>query len=748
MDYTCFDLELVLAQFAHYASFSGSKEAIEQASWQHSFIAIQESLVLIKDALDYERLPGFSGLSNLDELIQRAQKKQVLSSEGLGQIRTCLAAIRTMKQVVNQGEHLLEMVETLQPLRPLYTAIDQVVDGHGAIRMEASPLLLQLQDERFQARADLTHVASEYIQRHQALLMEKNTFMSEGCLVVLVKTSEKNRLKGRLLGPSQSGSAWYFQPDAFFKHQQKIDQIDQAIEQEAYRLRKELTQQVEKEAKRLLSNVQTATLVDVAFAKAKWVIDHEGCLPHFSQQAGFRFLNARHPLLDHPVAQDLVVRDKACLMMTGPNMGGKSVCLKTIGLFYWLAHAGFPVLADFAALHFVPDLFVEMGDGQSIVDHLSTFSSHLTHLSAMLKTIQPGSLVVLDELGNGTDPNQGAYLAVALIEALLEKNCLVVVSTHFEPVKQFGLTDDRVLVASVGFDLDKMLPTYEVKLGVAGASYAFSLARHCDLPEEIVARAEYLMKQNEQILSKRLDQLSLSQQKIDQQKAKFDEVIANVHAMQRQVRQEKEAWDKEKESLKDQTEQELAEWLADQQAQAKQVIADLKVMQVAKPHELIQKLSELKPEPLRPEPSSLSKHEFKVGDYVKVTGLDSHGEIVQIRRKEAVINTNGTKLQIKLNRLEPMKRPNIEKKKVAVRYRQQTRFPLECNLIGMRTEEASQVLLDYLDQAVAHKAKQVRIVHGLGTGALRQAVAKLLDQHPQVKSSSLAEGMGATIVEL
>ena len=398
-------------------------------------------------------------------------------------------------------------------------------------------------------------------------------------------------------------------------------------------------------------------------------------------------------------------------------------------------------------------MYFDIGDHQSIENNLSTFSSHISRLSHICQKSDENSFILLDEIGNGTDPLEGASLAVAILEYLISKKSTIITSTHYSQVKTYGKANEHVLVSSVEFDPETLKPTYKYIPGVSGASYAFHIAREYHLEESILKRADFLKNENEKQTEKELEKLEKLQNDVLKQKERFNALIEDAHRVQKEAYEKEKEIEKRKAELDASYQEQLNEMLEKKKAQAKEILTVLRKQKTGKQHEQIEKMHELDLLNENVVEEEQEKKEFKVGDYVKITGLNSHGEIVDIRRNEATVLTNGMKMKVKLSKLEPMHKPQIKKTSYKAHVESvSSRFPLELNLIGMRVEEGIAALDKYLDQAVVKHIKQVRIIHGMGTGALRTAVWKDLKKQPNVSKFTSAGpsegGLGATIVIL
>ncbi len=756
------DFDTVLKQIASFASFSCSKDQILSALPRTQLNEIQPLLDTTDEAIQFEQsgaLLNFSGCSDITMPVLKAKKQITLSGQELSAVANFLAACaRAHRAFEPEYTHLYELSNSMDPCDRLMKQIYHQIDMTGSIKDDATPLLKHKTKELIDARLTLQAKGRQFLKKHKNQLMENMTTTIQGRLSVLVKASDKNVFGGLIHGQSQSGMAYYVEPNEFVSENNRIQVIENDIEAERKRICKELTLSVSKVADTLLSNLETMTIIDVALTKARWAIHNDGCVPVLHRKDHSFYLEAaRHPLIDAKkvVANTYSCKNyQYCLMISGPNMGGKTVTLKTIGLFVALSHAGFPILCQHAHLPFYTSIWFDIGDNQSITNNLSTFSSHISKVSEICRNADENTFVLLDELGNGTDPLEGASLAIAILDYLIQKRSTIITSTHYNQVKSYGKTNRHVLVSSVEFDAKSLKPTYRYVPGVSGASYAFSIAKEYHLDDSILAHANQLKDENTRDVDAQLERLEKLQMQVRKDKERFETLIADAHRIQKEASKEKEEITIQKQYLDETYQEDLNTMLEEKKDEAQTILRELRKRPNQKLHHKIEKMHELNTlsEGMKEEDSN-EKSTLKVGDYVQMNGLNSHGEIIDIRRNEATVNVNGMKTKIKLNRLTKITKPNTNKVKIKQRvHRTVQRFPLELNLIGMHVDEALSALDQYIDQAVLNRTKQVRIVHGMGTGALRNAVLKDLEKHPSVKETMSAGpnegGLGATIVVL
>ena len=757
------DFDKVLSQFASKASFSLSRHGIEQALPSQDLFSIKEQLDLVRDAIEFFRTGStlsLQGCSDIEESVQKAEKQMTLQPSELAAISLFLSTCHRTINALHDTDlsKLKEYADSMERIHDLQTAIDSCIDLSGSIKEDASAELVHCRNQLMDVRKALNERTRDFIKKHSSSLMESLTTSIQGRVCVLVKAGDKNAFGGMIHGQSQSGLAFYVEPSSFVTFNNQIQMTLSKIEAEKARICQDLSLRVKKRSQALLANLETMTLLDMAFAKAKWCLEKDGVVPQIQKRDHTLILeNAGHPLIDPKKVVRNTYRlqnEQKALMITGPNMGGKTVTLKTIGLFVALAHAGFPVAAHRALIPYYDSMWFTIGDQQSIENDLSTFSSHIASLAKICAESDQHSFVLLDEIGNGTDPQEGSALAIAILDHLIQKGCTVLTSTHFNALKSYGKTNPAILVASMQFDETTLKATYRYIPGVSGASYAFSIARQYHLDASILEKAQAVKEANKDRNSQELEKLERLQNEVEQEKERFDQLIQKAHQLQKEAAQEKEKWEKMKKRFDQEYDSRLESLLQEKEAQMETLYEEMRQTQTIKPHQRAKYLRDMDALRFHQEEGD-EKESFSVGDYVQIESLSTHGEIVELRKKEATVLANGMKLKVKTNGLKKIKRPKIQAVSQVKKEHTDKTFssvPLELNIIGYRVEEGLRALDHYLDQCVAHHVKQVRIIHGMGTGRLRSAVLADLKKHPAVKSTASGGpsegGLGATIVEL
>ena len=759
------DFEAVLDQFAAYAFSAKTAAHIRNADIFTSPLAIKEPLGQTAEMARFIQNGhdlSLGGLSDIRPLLEAARKGITLLPSELLSVSLFLSAAASASKAFDEKEYpLLEQIAaTLSPLDGLARSIDAAIDLSGQIRPDASTKLESLERSLISAKADLGAAARRFIKANSSSLVDSVAVSMGSRTCVLVKAADKYKFGGMVHGLSQSGAACYLEPGVLVSFNNKVAELGMEIEEEKKRICQELTRKVKKDAIALESNEESLEIIDLAWAKAKWMLAHDGSVPVLMPESHELALkHAVHPLLDPAtaVANDYRLRKgEEVMMITGSNTGGKTVTLKTIGLCVLLGHCGFPIPAHEARFGWFERFFFDIGDRQSIESSLSTFSSHIERIASLLDQADGQTFALLDEIGSGTDPKEGSALAQAVLEELIERGSVVLTSTHYEQVKTFGKTNPSIQVGSVEFDATTLTPTYRYLPRVSGSSYAFDIASRYGLSSSVIERARVLEEQNASAAGKQLAILEKQQAQVQKQKDRFDALIADAHRLQKEAENKEKQWTEKKQRLDLDYEKQLEDMLYEKREEAKEILRDLRKSGGKAGHEQIEqmgKLSTLRGESIQEEQSS-EKRDWKAGDYVRIASLNNHGEIVSVRKDKAMVMVNGRKVNVSTDQLTLMKKPGqpAKPKRSSSRPVSFAPFPMELNLIGMHVDEALSELEHYIDQAVYHNVKNVRIIHGMGTGALRNAVWSNLKKHPQVKHLSAGGpadgGLGVTLVEL
>ncbi len=649
-----------------------------------------------------------------------------------------------------------DLIDSLSIHKDIIERVECSISSSYEMLDSASSMLREIRRSIGLCEKEITKTTQDLIARYHSILMENITALRNNRTCLLVKISDKHKMKGFIHGESASGQAVYIEPEALLQLNNKLNDLHIKEQEEIERIVWELCTLIKPHVHAYLGDLDTFVLLDALFAKAKWAYDHLGIYAELEEKEPILyFKNARHPLIDEKkvVANTYHLENPyRHLLITGSNTGGKTVTLKTLGLFTVMTLAGFPILCEEARVFCFDGVYVDIGDRQSIVESLSTFSAHLSKLAMICHQASHHSLVLLDELGSGTDPNEGECLAIAVLDYFRKKSIMCAATTHYSKLKEYAKKMEDVLLASVAFDLEKMRPTYRYLEGYAGASNAFEIAKRYHLNEEIIAHATKLKEQGKSDSTRLMEKLDADFMALKKQQEELDAQKVLLEANTKALKDEKQQIKAQQAKLFEDANKKAQEIIEEAKLKADEVITQLKEMKSdVKQHEIIAIRSTLN-SAKEEEMEKPVTHTFAIKDYVRLTKLGYHGEIESIKGNRATVFANGMKMNVKLSELELTPRPH--QPKVAMHSAKVTKkkVSMECNLIGMRVSEAIPVMDKYLDNAMMSRIYQVRIIHGAGTGALRKGVHDYLKKHKYVDSYRLGSegegGLGATVVTL
>ena len=760
-EYEVFQLEEVKEAVSHYCAFSLGRKHIREMEISYSHLYIERELRRLKEmialAVRYGSLP-LGGVKDIYMHLSSAMISQTLSAQQL--LDVCAHAyacdgIRTYVQKADLPlEEIRELTESLKYSLQLSQEISRCINENGEVLDSASAKLKSLRKGLKNCEADIQKTALDYVRKNSSKLSEQITTIRNDRVVVLVKNSDKNSVHGFIHGESNSGQTVYMEPDVLLDLNNRRQSILYEIEEEIRRILSELTAQVKRHAEDYMHNLNTLEILDSLNARALWAKDYNGTVATLSDKLVIK--GARHPLLDQKTVVSntySITQEKRMLLISGPNTGGKTVSLKIIGLFTLLTMMGMPLSCDEAEIPLFDHVYVDIGDQQSILENLSTFSAHMNNIAAICDEVTSDSLVILDEPGNGTDPNEGECLAIAVLEHLLDAGCFCAITTHFSKLKTFGKRHKEIMVASVEFNEEEMKPTYRFIEGISGQSNALEIARRLGLSEDILARAKELKvssRTREEALLEQLEKsLSEARRREDELKKEENEMLKRQDTLNRELQKVQNSRD----LLLLEARKEAQEYLEEAKEETDTLMKLLRQSEsmheaIAIKHEIDTKSYE---EPAEEEATEEEEHVFAVGDYVAIRNTNQRGNIDSIKKDKAVVNVNGLKITSSLNDLRYLKeKPQKEKQKTRVRVSRPGAMSLECNLIGMRVDEALPVMDKFIDNALLMNAPFVRIIHGFGTGALRKAVWSHLKNKKYIEEIRYGGegegGSGATVV--
>lgn len=763
--YEPLELDIIKERMVKHCSFSLGKQKVRQSTPHFDALWVKRELTRTKEAYNlvirYGNLP-FGGVHDIGPSVEAALKDRILTPQDLRDIadgiRACEHIMKYFKNSDLETPMLLELVESFSDHRKVASHIETCISQNSEVLDNASVALRGFRRAIAACMGDINSEVQRFISRNTNKLMDTITTTRNDRTCVLVKISEKNSIDGFIHGESASGQTAYMEPRGLLLLNNKLQSLKSKESDEVNRILFMLSQEVSAIGHELLSNLDTFAVLDHIFAKGLWAKEVGGCIAELGDEQSHLYLkNARHPLIDvqHVVANTYrIEQPHHCLLITGSNTGGKTVTLKTIGLFVAMTMCGMPIGAEEANIPLFDALYVDVGDDQSIQESLSTFSSHLSKLSYICQHVSARSLVLLDELGSGTDPKEGEPLAVAILDDLRKAGAMVIATTHYSALKNYGANNDDILLSSVAFDMEKMRPTYHYIEGISGQSNAFEIARRYGLKESIIEAAITRKEANRSKQDIAMEKLEATLLKNHEREETLENRLQDLKALQESLAKEKKELEQQKAQIIKSVQEEAMKEVEATKEEAYEMLERLKAVQEdVKPHELTKLQHELAQIALEEEELEEDREEnFVVGEYVKIKKLNYYGDIISINKDKVCVLANGMKMNMNKQDITHAKKQVQKKSKKSYVRSEMRSISMECNVIGMRVAEALPVIDKYLDNAVLAKVYSVRLIHGMGTGALRKGVHDYLKHNPRVESFHMGGqgegGLGATVVTL
>ncbi|ARS63197.1 endonuclease MutS2 [Streptococcus mutans] len=764
------EFDKVKKQFAHFLqSEQGQMELNDllpmtnQEKIERSFAEIADVAQIFQEYASF----GFGHSQDISESLRRLELGADLNTQELLAVKRILQMSAELKDFYDNLENvdlqildcLFEKVETFPDLQGSLQAIN---DG-GFIEDFASPELTKIRHHIHQNEQQIRQILQEMLKKQGDLLVENLIASRSGRSVLPVKNTYRHRIAGVVHDISASGNTVYIEPRAVVNLNEEMTQARADERHEMTRILHDLSDRLRSQTDIIGNNAWLLGHIDFVRGKYLYMRENQASLPSLTTDQTIRLLSVRHPLLSNPIANDLhFEHDTTAILITGPNTGGKTIMLKTLGITQLMAQSGLPILADEGSKVAVfKDIFADIGDEQSIEQSLSTFSSHMTHIVEILQKANKDSLVLFDELGAGTDPQEGAALAMSILEHLRLSDIKTMITTHYPELKAYGIETEFIENASMEFDMVTLSPTYHFMQGVPGRSNAFEIARRLGLSEIIVAEAENLTNTDSDVnkIIERLENQTIeSRRRLDNIREVEQENLKFNRAVKKLYNEFSHAQDKELRKAKLKAQEIVDKALAESDF----ILKNLQDKAQLKPHEIIEakgKLKKLVPEIELSKNKVLKKAKkkraAKVGDDIIVSSYGQRGTLTKRfkdGRWEAQVGLIKMTLQESEFDLVKSDKAQASQKRQAhlVKRTSQKAPSARLDLRGKRYEEAMQELDEFIDQALLNNMAQVDIIHGIGTGVIRDGVTKYLRRNKQVKEFGYAPqnagGSGATIV--
>lgn len=774
------EFDKIKEQVLEHASSSLGRSLVQELLPSTNLEEVVKRQEETDEASNILRLKGnvpLGGIFDIRQHIKRAEIGGMLSPNELMQISSTIHASRMIRKFVEdlieeeiQLPHLSELTNKIVVLAELEEAIRNAVDDNGAVLDSASEVLRSLRNQLRAKESKVRERLESMIRSSNAQKMLSDAIVTirNDRFVIPVKQEYRGHYGGIIHDQSSSGQTLFIEPQSIVQLNNELQEIRVKEQQEIERILIELSGLVAGYTNELRTIVYVLAQVDFMFAKARYGKKIKASKPKMNDEGRISLVKARHPLIptNVVVANDIYLgKDFSTIVITGPNTGGKTVTLKTVGLCTLMAQAGLQIPAlDGSEMAVFGSVFADIGDEQSIEQSLSTFSSHMVNIVDILNEVDFQSLVLFDELGAGTDPQEGAALAISILDEVYKTGARVIATTHYPELKAYGYNREGVINASVEFDVETLSPTYKLLIGVPGRSNAFEISKRLGLKESVIETARSHVSADTNQVESMIAALEENRRQAEREREEAHSLMRDAEKLHADLQKQMAEYYNRKETLDEKAKEKAQQIVEKAKAEAEEIIRDLRKMQFekhaeVKEHELIEakrRLEEAMPKTKQSKKAAATanqKHNFKPGDEVKVLSFGQNGQLIKRSSdSEWHVQIGILKMKVEEKDLQFIKSEKVkETKPLATIKGKDFHVNLELDLRGERFEDALVRVEKYIDDALLAGYPRVSIIHGKGTGALRQGVQEYLRNHRSVKKIRFGDagegGTGVTVVE-
>ncbi len=774
----------IIKQLSDLAITAPAKEQALTLMPSSNFDEVKKSIDQTRVLSNILRVKGPMPITDFKDVrasLKRLKVKANLNGEELGNIFLILSLAKDVSQFTADLEEreidtrpIEKTLKNLAIPEDLFKKLNQAIEYDGTVKDTASSKLMQLRHDIQSNETDIKNHMNDYISgKHTQYLSENIVTIRDGRYVLPVKQEYKNKFGGVVHDQSASGQTLFVEPQAVLVLNNRQQNLMAQERQEIHRILIELSELAGMYQKEIKNNAAALTQLDFLSAKSKLAKAMKATEPVLNQDHVIKLRKARHPLIDPKkvVPNNIELGTSFdTMLITGPNTGGKTITLKTLGLLQLMAQAGLFITAEEGSqLTVFNEIYADIGDEQSIEQSLSTFSSHMDQIIKIMKDVTEDDLVLIDELGAGTDPEEGASLAIAILDDLRGAQAKIAITTHYPELKLYGYNRARTTNASMEFDLKKLAPTYRLRIGIPGQSNAFAIAHQLGMNEAVVDKARSLMNDEDSDINKMIERLTKQTKAAEQLHETLKQNVDQSITLKRQLQNGLDWYNQQVQKQLEKAQEKADEMLAKKRQKADKIINDLEEQRRAGGQVRTNKVIEAKGalNKLERENQNLAqnkvlqrekrRHDVSVGDTVKVLSYGQQGVITKkLADHEFEVQIGILKVKVTDRDVEKISTQAVPKKaERAVRSSRglrSTRASSELDLRGQRYEEALTNLDRYIDSSLLAGLNTVTIIHGIGTGAIRNGVQQYLKRNRHVKSYSYAPanqgGTGATIVHL
>lgn len=778
------EFDKVLVELKKLASASITSEYIDQVEISTQYEVVKNRLNETHEALKLiiaKGEPQLFGIVDIRSIIKRTEIGGALTASGLLQVSDFLRVSRGLKTYLKKDsfnsdeevklEYIDKLIEDLYTDKRLEDEINSKIISEEEIADEASRELLRIRRGIVAKKDSIKNKLNGILSSHADFLQDAIVTLRDGRYVVPVKIENKSRVKGLVHDISGSGQTAYIEPMAVVEANNDLKELYIKENLEIEKILKELSELVGETSEEIKSNQEKLIELDFIFAKARLGLNYRANMPKLNREGRINLIKAYHPFLDRKIAVPIDINlgiDFTSLIVTGPNTGGKTVSIKTVGLLTLMTQFGLLIPADEASeVAVFEKVFADIGDEQSIEQSLSTFSSHMVNIVYILKNVTPNSLVLFDELGAGTDPTEGAALARSIMDFMLERKIRCISTSHYNQLKIYALTTDGVANASMEFDVDSLSPTYRLLIGVPGKSNAFEISRRLGLPDEIIGEAKKLLSSENIEFEDVLQSIDEDRTKIREYREELEREKADLEKENKRLQSKIKKLEDQKEKILEKSREEAKRLLLNTKENVDIILSEINEARdkiSSENSKKIQEAQDLLRESIKnardKSELEITKaanpiREIKVGDKVR-TSLGNLATVLELPDKKGNVLVQSGIMKMNMPK-DSLTRIDVQEDTTknntrSILKNKATNVKSEIDIRGKNFEDAKDIVDKYLDDAYLSGLKSVRIIHGKGTGVLRQKLREHFRNVKLIKSYKDAEynegGDGVTVVTL
>ncbi|MEK3725088.1 endonuclease MutS2 [Paenibacillus sp. FSL H8-0034] len=782
------DFSAIIHKCANHAATSLGKARLEELLPSGDFEVVKQRLKATDEAVNVNRLKGsapFGGIRDIHQSVHRARIGGTLNPAELFDIANTIFGGRRLKRFLEQVQEeyltplLVALAEGIGELKSIEDRIKLCIDDNAQVMDSASPELARIRQELRSSETRARDRLEQMVRTPsiQKMLQENLVTIRNDRYVIPVKQEYRSHFGGMIHDQSASGATLFMEPEAVVQLNNRVRELKLKETAEIEKILQILTALVAEVADELLGSLDVLAELDFIFAKAGVAHEMKATLPILNDRGFIKIKRGRHPLItaDKVVPLDIELGNRyTTIIVTGPNTGGKTVSLKTIGLLSLMAMSGLFVPAEEGSQLCVFDaIYADIGDEQSIEQNLSTFSSHMTNIIRILRDMTPKSLVLLDELGAGTDPAEGSALAISLLEYIHRMGCRIVATTHYSELKAYAFDRQGIINASMEFDIQTLSPTYRLLVGVPGRSNAFAIAERLGLAKSIIDHARGQVGEEDQRVESMIATLEENRLITEAEKQTAEQQRREVAEIRDKLAAQQQRFEEQRDKMFEKAEREAQDAVAKARREADEIITELRRMQReaasgVKDHHLSdakrkldQAVPELRSKKAAARSAAKKPDKLGAGDEVMVVHLRQKGQIVEVvNDQEATVQLGIMKMKVQLADLELVKSassggsgsPKQHQLAASLKRTRDENVRMELDLRGSNLEDAIIEVDRFLDESYLANFGNVYIIHGKGTGVLRTGISEFLRKHKHVKSYRIGNynegGTGVTVAEL